>query len=116
MRSGDLRHRVRVEALGPVRDSHGDVVRDPVTGETDQAWTEVATVWAAVEPLQGREFFASGATQSEVSTRIRMRWRPGFTPAMRVVHGADNYDIEAIIHVKSSRRELQLMCKKVAQA
>jgi head-tail adaptor len=33
------------------------------------------------------------------------------TAAMRVVHGADAYDISSVIHVKSARAELQLMCR-----
>jgi head-tail adaptor len=49
--------------------------------------------------------------QSEVTTRVRIRYRPGVTPAMRLVHGADFHIITAVIHVNSARNELQLMCK-----
>ena len=51
---------------------------------------------------------------SAVETRIRLRYRPGVVSSMRVIHGDTVYGIEAVIHVKSARRELQLMCKAVA--
>ena len=66
------------------------------------------------EPLAGREYIAAGAMVSAVETRIRLRYRPGVVSSMRVIHGDTVYGIEAVIHVKSARRELQLMCKAVA--
>ena len=105
MQAGKLDQRIVLQSLSGGVDPLGQ----PIPGE----WADVATVWAAVEPLQGREFIAAQAAVSEVSARIRMRYRPGITPAMRVVHGADVYGIEAVIHVRSAKRELQLMCKAI---
>lgn len=100
--AGRLRHRVRIEELTYLRDSNGEVIQDPNTGETQQEWTEVATVWAAVEPLSAREFIQSQAIQSQVTTRIVIRYRDGMHAAMRLVHvrtGKANviYNIHGII-------------------
>lgn len=84
--AGRLRHRVRIEQLEYQRDSHGEVIQDPQTGETSQEWTEVATVWAAIEPLSAREFIQSQAIQSQVTARIIIRYRDGMNAAMRLVH------------------------------
>lgn len=84
--SGKLRHRVRIERLEYLTDSNGDVVQDSATGATSQEWTEVATVWAAIEPLSAREFVQSQATQSQVVARITIRFRSGLDPAMRLIH------------------------------
>lgn len=84
--SGKLRHRVRIEKLDYLRDSQGDVIQDPNTGETSQAWVEVATVWAAIEPVSGREFIQSAATQSKVDARIVIRQRDDVDASMRLVH------------------------------
>lgn len=84
--AGRLRHRVRIEQLQYLLDSHGDVYQDPVTGETRQEWVEVATVWAAVEPVSGREFIQSQTTQSQITARIVIRYRDGMDAAMRLVH------------------------------
>lgn len=83
--SAKLRHRVRIERLAYLLDSHGDVYQDE-NGETRQEWTEVATVWAAVEPLSAREFMQSQATQSQITARIVIRYRDGLDASMRLVH------------------------------
>jgi len=84
--AGTLRHRVRIEVLGPLLDSNGDSIQDEQTGALAQTWVEVATVWAAIEPLSAREFIQSAATQSEVTARMVMRYRDGLTLDMRFVH------------------------------
>lgn len=86
MRAGTLRHTVRIESYDYVRDESGEVIQDPVTGETSQQWVEVATVPAAFEPLSAREFIAAQAGQSKVSVRIVIRYRDGLNAAMRLVH------------------------------
>ncbi|KKW66925.1 hypothetical protein AAV94_12665 [Lampropedia cohaerens] len=85
--------------------------RNPNTGGIIETWSDVATVWAAVEPLNGREFFAASAQQSEVTTRIRMRYRPDITPQMKINHNGSEYDIQAVINPKSKGAELVLMCR-----
>lgn len=84
--AGTLRHRVRIEKFDYLRDSNGDVIQDPVTGETKRAWAPVDTVWAAIEPLSAREFIQSQAFQSQVTTRIVIRYMDGIDASMRAVH------------------------------
>lgn len=84
--SGKLRHRVRIEKYDYLRDPQGEVIQDPVTGETPQQWVEVAEVWAAIEPVSGREFIQSAATQSKVDARIVIRQRDDVDASMRLVH------------------------------
>ena len=104
MRSGRLRHRVTIQTQTKTQDSTGSVI---------PSWSEFAEVWASIEPISGREFFSASQVQSSVSTRIRIRFCDGVTPKMRVVHGSDYYDIEAVIPDQiSGRHEMQLMCVK----
>lgn len=83
-------------------------------GQPIETWEPLATVWAAVEPLNGREFFAAGSAQSEVTTRIRIRYRPGITSGDRVNQDGVLHNITATINVRSGDRELVLMCKAAA--
>jgi SPP1 family predicted phage head-tail adaptor len=102
--AGALSERVTLQTMaGGGTDAIGQPLPD--------AWADVCTVWAALEPLQGREYIAAAAITTEVQARLRMRYRPGITAAMRVLHGQDTYNITAVIHVKSARAELQLMCR-----
>lgn len=84
--SGKLRHRVRVERYEYVLDSSGVAVQDPDSGEIARSWQEVATVWAAIEPLSTREFIQSQAEQSALTARITIRYLPGLHAGMRLVH------------------------------
>lgn len=84
--AGRLRHRIRIESLENLVDTNGETIQDPDTGEVARAWVEVATVWAAIEPLSAREFIASQATQSQITARVVIRFREGLSAAMRLVH------------------------------
>jgi SPP1 family predicted phage head-tail adaptor len=103
--AGALSERVTLQTMAGGVDAIGQPLPDN--------WADVCTVWAQVAPLAGREFLAAAAIATEVTARITMRYRPGVTAAMRVVHGADLYNITAVIHVKSARQEIQLMCRLV---
>lgn len=100
-----LRHRITIEAMTIIRDEIGGVV---------EVWTPVHPgVPADIAPLSGREFLAAQATQSLVTARITIRYQPGITPAMRLRHGADTYNIEAVLPDPSARRHLTLMCSSI---
>jgi SPP1 family predicted phage head-tail adaptor len=108
--AGRLRHQVRIEQSVLVVDSNGDAIQDPNTGETTNEWIEVATVWAAIEPISGREFIQSQATQSQITARIVIRFREGINAAMRLVHVRRNmadtiYNVHALLADKESGLE-----------
>ena len=102
VKAGQLDQRVTLERLTETEDKYGDSTSE---------WVPLATVWAAVEPLVGREYMAALQLQSDVTTRIRMRYRPGVLPTDRVLHEGHTYGIESVIDVRSQRRELVLMCR-----
>ena len=104
MRAGDLRHRVTIQRLVGTRDSYGEV---------QGSWTDVATVWAAVEPLRGREFLEAQMAQAAATIRVRIRYRADLTPEMRVVYGSQLLNIRAVIDVEGRHRELWLMCEEI---
>lgn len=105
MKAGQLDQRVTVERNTTTTDGWGGVTT---------TWAPLFTCWAAVEPLTGREFLSAQAAQSEVTARIRMRYRPGVTAQDRVIHEGTTYGIESLIDVRSQGRELVLMCKALA--
>ena len=100
MQAGKLRHRVTIQQLvaGSPQQNAG--------GEPDTTWTDVATVYASVEPLRGRELFAAQAVNSEVSGQIRMRYRAGISPDMRIVYAGRHYDILALVNPLERNIEL----------
>lgn len=103
MEAGALRHRVAIQEPVEARNSYNEVI---VT------WALVAVVWAWVAPLSGREFFAAEHVQSEITHRVRLRYRAGITPEMRVVMNGRVLMIQSVIDRGERRRELELMCKE----
>lgn len=101
MRVSDLNRRVTIQTPATTQDATGE----PVVG-----WTDVTTVWAGIEDINGREFLAAAATQNAVQTKITIRFIAGVLPAMRVVHGADIYNIEAVLG--QDHRSLLLLCSR----
>lgn len=75
-------------------------------------WIEVATVWAAIEPLQGREYFAALQESADVNTRIRVRYKEGIDRTMKVKYRDSEFEILYIINPKYGKKEMQLMCKE----
>lgn len=105
MKAGDLDQRVTVERQQGGFDELGQPLPDN--------WAPLFSCWAAVEPLTGREYIAASAAVSEVTAKIRMRFRPWMTNTDRVIHNGTTYGIESVIDVRSEHRELHLMCKAV---
>lgn len=105
MQAGKLRHKVTIQrqvAASPNQHS---------TGEPDEPWTAyLSDIWGAVEPLNGRELFAAQEFHSEVSVRIRIRYREGITAAMRVLFDSRYYQILYVLDPEERHRELQLLC------
>ncbi len=104
MKAGRLRDRIsverRVNSLNDFSESKG-------------VWTVLADLWAAVEPLGGREFFSAQQVQSDITTRIVCRYASALSDvsaADRIRHGSVVYDIRSVIDVDSRHRELQFMC------
>lgn len=112
MRAGELRHRLKIQRPVQVRTGSG------AFDEVFETWLEV---WGAVEPLTPREIFAAAQVQSDITTRVRIRYRPGITAKMRVAWQREAgspsimeyFDIEGPpIEPNTVRDELWLMCRR----
>jgi len=110
MEAGKLRQRVTIQQEIP------DIGGLDDYGQPVPPWEDVATVWAAVEPLQGREYFAAQQIAAEVTTRITMRYREGMNPQMRIAYGDITYEILAVINPAERGRELQILCRELVGA
>ena len=78
MRAGTLRRRVTIQPYELVVDDYGAPLHR-------ESWKDVATVWASVEAVSGRDFFAARQEQSEVTHKVTIRYRGDVTAQMRVL-------------------------------
>lgn len=103
MQAGRLNKRITIQSPATGQDATGE----PTTG-----WTDVATVWASIVDVSGREYVAAGGLQNSAQTKITIRYRSGIVPSMRVVHGSDAYNVEAVLG--QDKRSLLLMCSRLS--
>lgn len=105
---GKMRHRVTFQSFTGAVDSFGD----PLQGD-DSQWENVATLWAAIDPVSGKEFYAAQQSQSEVSHKVRCRFRSGLTTAMRIKYGSRLFKILSVIDWEERHESLLIMCKEL---
>jgi SPP1 family predicted phage head-tail adaptor len=79
-----------------------------------KAWTTYATVWAAIEPLSGKELLAAEGLVAEASVRVKIRYRSGVDPGDRVIFGSRTLDINAVVNRDERNVDLELLCKEAA--
>lgn len=103
MRAGRLNKRITIQTRTDPQDAGGAGI---------PTWTDLATVWASIEPLKGRELIAADAANSEVSGNIRIRYRAGVSASSRVKYGARYYDVLAVINTDERGRELLLQVRE----
>lgn len=106
MQAGRLNRRVVIQEKAAGQDEYGAEV---------MSWVAWRTVWANVRPLTGSAYYqaAQRTVEAQVDAEIRMRYLPGIEQdRMRVVHGGDVYEIEAVLQREERRRETVLMVRR----
>lgn len=104
MRAGQLRHRIQVER--PVNVAQTD-------GSRVVTWERIASVWARVSPLSGRELVAAQQINAEVSVSITIR-APSVSlqPDYRIVFDGRFYDVVSVLDQDERGIEKMVMCKQ----
>ncbi|MBY6265569.1 head-tail adaptor protein [Azospirillum sp. 412522] len=85
--AGDLDQRIRIEAKTRVPDEGGG---------SAEAWTLVASVWAKVWPVSGRERAEARQVQAATLMRFKVRYRTGLDAGMRIVWQGKAHNIRFI--------------------
>jgi len=102
MKIGKLQHRIEIqENIFGEPDEHGNPA---------ESWTTLATVWADVMPLSGRELLLAQQVHATTTHQIRIRWRDNVKALQRVKFGTRAFDINAIINDREEDRMLLLTC------
>lgn len=86
MKASKLRQRITLLQL-----SSGT---SPTGANSKQIYTDVATVWANIEPLSVKDVLNAQAVNSKARFRCTIRYRKNTTSAMRVRYDGKIYQIE----------------------
>lgn|SRR4030065_1640189 len=103
MRAGELRNYITIQQPTESQDANLELIL---------TWSTFATVWASIEPLIGREFYAARQVNAELTGKISLRFINGITAKMRVLYDSKTYNIEAVIDVENRHKELILLVKE----
>lgn len=100
MRSGNLRHRITIQQNTRTQNEIDEWI---------DGWSEFATVWAAIEPAIGKEYYAAKQIDSRVDGKIRIRYLEGLEPTMRIIWGERILNIISLMTVQERKREILIM-------
>ncbi len=103
VKAGRLRHRVTLQSAADTADGGGGFTT---------TWSDVATVWAAIEPLKSRERLFAQQLENPVTHRVTIRYRAGVTAKMRLEFGARVFNIRGVINAGERDRTLELLCEE----
>jgi len=102
MLAGQLRHRITIERATLTQNAFGEQV---------QTWATLATVWARVEPITGKERYAAMQTQSDIDNRILVRYQSALTalaPNDRITWDSKTYDIRSVVNTEQRNIQLEI--------
>lgn len=101
----ELNTKIGLERFESYRDNDGVLIEE---------WVHYADVFAKVEPLVGREYFAAASVQAENNMKVTLRYRADVQPSDRAIIRGEPWDIQSVQNIKYRNRELLLYCKRVA--
>ena len=100
MKTGDMRHRITIQANTPTLDPNG--------GDVD-SWATATTVWASVQTLTGRKLEIARQIDAEATVEVRMRYCSTTAPTVlsRLLFGTRIF--EPILVVNENERNIWLL-------
>jgi SPP1 family predicted phage head-tail adaptor len=102
--AGELTRSVTIRAKVSTPDEYG--------GETETT-SDVATVRAKVEPLQGREQIDAMQTGMKAPHRFTIRYRTDVTGATEILYAGHSFDVASVVDPDARHRELVILADQV---
>ena len=104
MKVGDLNKRITVQTATRTADGLGGFT---------EVWANTFKAWAAIWPVSAVEQVRNQSISTEISHRIRMRYRSGVTTAQRIKFGSRYFNIAAVINPNEKDEMLDIIAKEL---
>lgn len=88
------------------------VLTQNLYGEPVESWTTLATVWGAVEPVRGKDFWTAKQQMETASAKILIRYRSDLTSVHRATADGVTWDILSIVMPESRKEHMELYCRE----
>ncbi|WP_042393521.1 MULTISPECIES: phage head closure protein [Clostridium] len=79
----------------------------------EEEWNDIVTTWASINPISGREYYQAETINSDLTHKVRLRYRKGITPDMRILYKDRIFNIVSVINEYEKNAILQLMCREL---
>ena len=84
MNPGELKHRITFQ----VQDLE----------QEEETWNDILSTWANINPISGKEYYSAETINSDLTHKIRLRYRKGITPDMRILYNERIFYIVSVIN------------------
>jgi len=99
MRAGDLRHYAAFRSVTKAEDGMGGIT---------ETWSTDFSAYIAIWPFSVREAAENMRVSADVTHKIRMRYRTGVTPDMRISWNSRTFEIKGVMN--RGKHTLDLIC------
>jgi SPP1 family predicted phage head-tail adaptor len=103
---GQMTARLALEQAVPEPDGQGGAVL---------AWTEIAALWAKIEPVSSAVSERGGAEVGTITHRIWLRFRAGVSAGQRLRKGARLFAVKLVQDPDETGRYLTCLCEEDAR-
>lgn len=100
----DLNKRITIQH--PTRAADG-------MGGFTEAWTDAATVWAAIWPVSANERIQNQAVTMTITHRIRLRYRRVMRSEWRILYNGRYFNIVGWTDPNEAHEWLDVLCEEV---
>lgn len=107
MEAGSLRHVISIQEKTQTSDGMGGFTT---------TWADVSglsSLRASIWPLRATERLDNAKLELSITHRIRIRYRAGITPDMRVKFGSRYFNIRSIINPDERNKMLEFLAEEV---
>ena len=111
---------MKFQPINPGKYRHQIVIKNPATdasrdstGARTGSGTTLATVWTEKQDWSGSEIRDTSQETAVKLTKFFIRYLAAVAPKMQVVHGSDTYDIEQVLDMDGTKREMVLHCRRI---
>lgn len=105
---GELKHRITIQKYTTITTDNGF---------DEETWLDYKTVWASMNNLYGKEFYAAKAVQSENTVEFTVRYSKDLeilnTKEYRIFWNEKSYNITFIDNIKYENRWLKIKAIEV---
>ena len=105
MRSGNLRHKIKIQSLGSGTDG--------VFGGVEPSdYQDFKTVWSSITPISGKETFLANKDFATVTHKIKIRFIPSLNASMQIDYQGRKFKIMNIRNFGELGKELEILAEE----